>query len=345
MIPRFTLLIADTAGATLAEVADFGGWTLTENIDDGCTISFDTRGDSPAGIAIDELASDVLLYQDTTLIQRTRIVGVSQNWGPSGEDDVAVSAVCYRRLLKKAHVRSLLSYTATSQGAIIWDLVQHAQAATGGNLGITLVGTGPAILRDRTYEVGKNVFDAITELTQIINGATWEISPLLGLTVSTPASYGTNTMPIELGGIARSMSRPSSAQQFANAVIVSGDSDSTVPYIAASPTIGTDPRGRWEKFAGFGDITVQATLTEHGDGLLEESISPASTWTIECEPEQFFLVGNYTIGEFVTIAQPRSTVYPVGVPVPTITAQILARTISQSADGEVTVSVQAVEVP
>lgn len=343
-IPSFTLQIATTGGAVLAEVTDFGGWTLTENLDDGCSISFDTRGDSAAALNIDELASDVLLSQNTTLLHRMRIVGVSQTWGPSGEDDVAAQAVCYRRLLKKAHVRTVQTFAGVSQGTIVWDLIQHAQAATGGNLGITLNSAGPAVLRDRTYEAGKNIFDAISELTQVSNGLTWEISPTLALTVSQPSAYPTNTMPLEMGGIARSMSRPSSASQFANAVIVSGDAQTTVPYVAATAGIGTDPRGRWERFASFSDISIQATLVEQGDGLLEESISPASTWTIECEPEMYFLVGNHQVGEFVTIAQPRSTVYPSGVPVPTITAQILARTISLSADGEVSVSLQAVEV-
>jgi hypothetical protein len=343
-IPSFTLEIATAAGVRLAEVNDFTGWTLTENLDDGCSISFDTRGDSQAALNIDELASDVLLSQDTTLLHRMRIVGVSQTWGPSGEDDVAAQAVCYRRLLKKSHVRTIQTFAGISQGIIVWNLIQHAQSASGGNLGITLGSSGPAVLRDRTYEVGKNIFDAISELTQVINGLTWEISPTLVLTVSQPSAYPTNTMPLEMGGIARSMSRPSSAQQFANAVIVSGDAQTTVPYVAATAGVGTDPRGRWEKFVAFADISIQATLTDQGDGLLEESISPASTWTIDCEPEQYFLVGNYQIGEFVTIAQPRSTVYPIGTAVPTITAQILARTISLSADGEVSISLQAVEV-
>jgi hypothetical protein len=344
-LPRFTLQIANSAGAVLADVSDFTSWTLTQNLDDGCSITFDTRGDSAAGQNIDELATDVLLAQDLAIIERQRIVGVSQVWGPSGEDDVAVTTACYRRLLKKAHVRSPLTYSGITQGTIIWNLIQHAQAATGGNLGITLAAAGPAVTRDRTYEVGKNIFDAIVELTQVINGPTWDINSALQLTVSQAALYPTNLMPIELGNIARGMSRPSSAAQFGNAVVVTGDALLTTPVIQATAGVGTDPRGRWERYQAFGDVSVQNTLIEHADGLLEEANSPASVWQIECEPEAYFSVGNYAVGEFVTIAQPRSTVYPIGIAVPTITAQVLARTLSQSADGEITVSIQAVEVP
>lgn len=344
-LPSFTLQIASTAGAILADVSDYSSWTLTENIDDGCSITFDTRGDSAAASTIDELASDVLLAQGTSVIQRQRIVGVSQVWGPSGEDDVAVQAVCYRRLLKKSHVRSPLSFSGISQGVIIWDLIQHAQAALGGNLGITLASSGPATLRDRSYDIGKNIFDAITELTQIINGPTWDIDQLLRLTVSTPSAYATNLMPIELGTIARSMSRPSSAQQFGNAVIISGDSALTVPEIAEAGTLGADPRGRWERFQAFSDVTVQATLVEHASGLLEQALSPMSVWAIEAEPEAYFSVGNHQVGEFVSIAQPRSAVYPIGTAVPVVRAQILSRSISQSAAGEISVSLNAVESP
>lgn len=340
----FTLAIGPTTGP-VQQVTDFDAWSLDNNLDDGCSIAFSLRGNSVAAQLIDELVTDVWLYRGPNLYQRFRIVNVSQDWGPDGQDTVSVSAACYRRLLKARHVRSTLTYTATSQGDIVWGLIQHTQAATNGNLGITLGSAGPVVNRDREYLVGQNIFDAITEMTRIDNGLTWNVDPSLQLVISQPSAYPTIAMPCELGVVARRMSRPSSADKFGNAVIVTGDNMSTTPYLAEAPGLALDPRGRWEKFAALSQVKDQAQLTELGDGLLEEAISPVSIWRIEMEPSRYFADAEYQLGDIITVVQPRSTVYPIGTPAPTFQAQVISRNVTQDADGQTTVILTAVELP
>lgn len=340
----FTLAVGPSTGP-VQQVTDFDVWTLDNNLDDGCSISFTLRGNSVAALAIDELVTDVYLYRGPSLYQRFRIVAVSQAWGPDGTDSVSISGACYRRLLKARHVRTPLTYTGLSQGTIVWNLIQHAQAATSGNLGITLGTSGPAVLRNRSYLPGQNIFDAIIEFTKVNNGLTWDIDPLLQLNVSQPSAYPVIAMPCELGVVARSMSRPSSAEQFGNATITTGDSLVTAPYIAEAPGLPLDPRGRWEKFTSVGSVKGQAQLVELGDGLLEESISPVSVWSIEMEPTRYFADAEYVLGDIITIVQPRSTVYPVGVAAPTTPAQVIARNVSETADGATSVIITAVELP
>ncbi len=345
MAPYFSLAVGLPSTGPVQEVIDFGQWSLDNNLDDGCAISFDIRGNSVAAQAIDELATDVWLYRGSALYQRFRIVNTSQQWGPDGEDILTVSAACYRRLLKSRHVRSPLSYVATSQGTIAWNLVQHAQAATNGSLGITLGSAGPVVNRDRTYVVGQNIFDAIVEMTQIANGFTWNINASLQLEISQAALYPVATMPCELGVVARSMARPSSAERFGNVSIATGDSSSTTPVISEAAGLPTDTRGRWERLASLSAVKAQAQLVELGNGLLEQSISPVSTWRIEMEPTRYFADAEYQLGTIFTIVQPRSTVYPVGTPAPTVQAQVISRNVTQSADGALTVVITAVELP
>jgi hypothetical protein len=340
----FTLAIGPTSGP-VQQVTDFDSWQLDNNLDDGCSIQFSLRGNSVAAQLIDELATDVFLYRGSTLYQRFRVVAVSQDWGPDGDDVVAVSAACYRRILKSRHVRSVLSYSATSQGVIVWNLIQHAQAATNGNLGITLGSAGPVVARDREYLPGQNIFDAITEMTQIDNGLTWNIDPSLQLVISQPSLYPVIAMPCELGVVARRMSRPSSADKFGNVSIITGDSMTTTPYIAEAPGLALDPRGRWEKFRAISAVKEQSQLVELGDGLLEESISPVSIWRIEMEPSRYFADAEYVLGDIITVVQPRSTVYPVGSPAPTFQAQVISRNVSEDADGQTRVIITAVELP
>lgn len=346
MTALFSIAVGDpTLGAPEQEINSYEAWTLTNNLDEGCSLEVSLRGNSPAALLIDELATDLWLYREGTLIQRFRIVSVEQEWGPDGSDDVRLVGACYRRLLKKSHVRSVLTYSATSQGDIVWDLVQHAQAADGGNLGITLGSAGPSVPRDREYLVGTNIFDAITELSQIQGGIAWDIDENLQLIVTDQTSFPVQATPVQLGMTARRLLRPSSAEQFANAAIVLGNVEATTPVIVQTPGILTDPRGRYEKFVSVTQAVDQATLTETANGVIEESLSPLSTWQIEMEPTRYFYDAEYQIGDFVTLSVPRSTVYTIGTPGITVAVQVIAREITQTADGNLSVNVAAIEVP
>lgn len=341
----FTVAVGPAAGSRpVQEVTDFASWELDNNLDEGCSVTFGTRGVSPAALSISELDTDVWLYRGSTLVQRFRVVEVLQQWDADGNDVVQIGSVCYRRLLKARHVLSPLAFSGVSQGQIVFDLIEHTQSQTNGGLGITAEDLGPSILRDREYQIGQNIYDAIVELSLIDQGIAWDIDGTLGLIVGTQTGFPTRTQPIELGVNARQLERPSSAAQFGNVAVVVGNNEATVPEVVPAPGLGVDPRGRWERFASVTQSS-QADLVEFADGLVQAAISPVSTWTVEMEPDRYFLDSDYEVGDFVTLVVPRSTVYAVGVPAPRVRVQILSRNISQSADGEVRVIVTAVEAP
>jgi len=341
----FTLGVGPSSGTRpVQEVTDFDRWTLDNNLDDGCSISFTTRGDSVAASLIDELVTDIWLYRGPTLVQRFRVTSVEQMWNADGNDTVVIIGTCYRRLLRKSHVRSELVFTQIAQDQIILDLVNHAQAATGGNLGITAGILASNTLRDRIYPQGTNIFTAIVEFTQIDDGVEWNVSAALGLDVRDRLSLPLRSMPVQLGVTARMLSRPSSAQQFANAAIAIGNPENTDAVIAEDPNLATDPRGRWERFVSV-TADTQQEVTDLAVGLVEQSVSPLATWIIDMDPDRYFSDAEYDIGDQVSIVQPRSTVFAIGTPTPRVIAQIISRSISQTADGEVTVIITAIEVP
>lgn len=344
LIP-FSLAVGPATGTRpIQEVTDFVSWTLDNNLDDGCSISFSTRGDSIAASLIDELATDVWLYRAAALVQRFRVTSVEQEWGADGDDEARIVATCYRRLLKKSHVRTDLTFTGIAQDQIIFDLIQHAQAATGGSLGITAGSLTSGTLRDRIYPQGTNIFTAIVEFTQIDDGVEWDVNELLELNVRDRLSLPLQSMPVQLGVTARRLARPSSAEQFGNAAIAIGNPENTTAVIVEDPGLGTDPRGRWERFVSV-TADTQQEVQDLADGLIEQAVSPLSTWTIEMDPDRYFLDAEYEIGEQVTVIQPRSTVFAIGTPAPRLNAQVISRSITQTADGQVAVTVTAIEVP
>lgn len=332
-----------SGSAPSQELSVFESWTLSRNLDDGCSFSFVCPGDSLAGQTISELDTDVWLYKNGAPEQRFRILEVQQSWDADGRDDIQVTAVCYRRIFASRHVVSPLSYSSTSQGDIVWGLIQHAQAQTSGNLGITLGSAGPTVLRDRDYLPGANILEAITDLSKIENGITWDVDENLALQVSQADLYPLRVQPVILGVNAERITRPSGAALFGNVAIVSGDSQATSIVIEESIGLGADPRGRWERYSGLPSQTSNTALQEAADGLLSESQSPAVVWEIEVVPERFFLDSDYALGDFVTIVQPRSLVAVVGTPVLVVSAQVIAQSITVTADGDVSIFLSAIQ--
>lgn len=345
-MPVFSLTVGPSSlGSPNYELIDWSSWSIDENLDNGCSIRFEALGNSDAARSIDELATDAWLYQDGTAIGRFRLVKIDQTWGPSGEDTISCEGVCYRRMLGYRTVQSTLTYTGVSQGQIVWNLINHTQSQTNGNLGITLGTIGSTTARDREYLPGKNILEAITEFTKISGPLAWDITPAGLLNVYDPTSFSTVIQPIVLGVNARGLSRPSSADKFANASLVIGNTLSAGPIAGASATLATDSRGRWEKVFTVSNETDLGNLQEYADGLVDETLSPAATWRVDIEPSMYFDLAAYAIGDYVQLAQPRSTVYSVGVAAPTVTCQVIARTVAQDASGNVTVSLSLIEIP
>lgn len=333
----------------------FDRWEMTKNLDDGCTFAFSCPGDSLPGVEITELDTDIWLYLDGTLIERFRVLEVVQDWTYDGNNQIAVACCCYRRLLGSRYVNSALSYTGVSQGTIVWNLIQHTQGQTNGNLGITLGSAGPSVPRDRTYEIGASILDSIVELSQIAGGVVWRINANQQLIVTQiPTTYpAPNPQPVVLGANALSIRKPSGSALFANVAIVTGDSIATTPVVVGTAGLATDPRGRWEKFRGLPQEQIQANLTQQANGIVTTSQSPQIVYDFTLLPSRYFGDSNYDLGEVVSLVSP-GTVVPssanplvplLTVPATSVTCQVISQAISQSADGLVEVAMQAIVIP
>ena len=334
-----------TGTRPIQELSDFSQWDFNRNLDDGCSLRFTTTGTAEVSQFIDELATDVWVYLDGVLEQRFRITEINQTWDEDGQDTIDVSAICYRRIFSARHVRTPLSFIGTSQGAIVFDLVQHAQAATGGDYGITLGDSGPTILRDREYEPGQNILQAILDFTTIEDPLAWEINGDLELFITTPQSFPIRDVPIQLGFNASMLQRPSGTRNFGNVSVVVGDAEATVPVFEELPNLSTDPRGRWEILNAFPQIDRQDELQEQAEGILFETRSPLAQWTVTMDPARYFTDSKYEVGDFVRVVQPRSTVYTIGQSSPTVLTQVISIDVTQDADGDTQVKLAAIEVP
>lgn len=347
----YQIALGPATGSSPTQVLTaFESWTLERNLDDGCSLTFSIPGNSLPAILLEELETDLWLYWNGTLEQRFRILEIARQWDANGTSTFDVQAACYRRILRARHVASPLYYAGLSQGQIIWNLIQHTQAQTNGNLGITLGTSGPAIIRTRAYEIGTNILDAITDLGRMFDGPTWEIDELLRLNVSIASAYPSKPQPVQVGTNALTLRKPSGAASFANAVIVTGDTRLTTPVVDEATSIGTDPRGRWERYTSYPQEGLQTALIEQAEGLLEQSESPLIVYDFTLEPDRYFTDSHYGIGDYITIVEPpitvptnaNPTIAAYTVPGNRVAAQVLTERVVVSNSGNVDVSMTAI---
>lgn len=345
---RLTFSVGPAVGdAPTQQVTDFESATFKRNLVNGPEMSFDMPGSSPAALLTDGLATDVWVFKGGALWLRCRTLPVDQAWGDDGEDLASVTAVGYKRVVQARNIISgPPTFTGVDQGTILWNLIQHTQSQTGGNLGIGLGTVITGQVRDRLeYQIGDNFGKIMGELGDVINGVWWDIDAAKLLQAKLPAAFPTRTDPIIHGVNARSLKRQR-GKGFANVAGAIGSKTDTVVDWQVDAGVAADPRGRWEAFdSSHSTAILQARVVEYSTGLLADRLHPPSVWTIELDPFWYFDGGsNYAEGEFVNIVVPQSAVDEIGPPAADVMAQVTEVSIKLSGDGELGVSLAAVEV-
>lgn len=327
-------------------VTTFANLSFTDSLTAGPTLSMTIPGKSAAALVIDGLATDVWIYKKQVKKYRLRIMPVDQEWGENGEDDVLISTVGYRQVVEARHVVSgPPTFTGVDQGDIIWQLIQHTQAQTAGNLGITPGTILTGQLRDRNeYKIGDELGKIINDLGDVINGVWWGIDADKVLTVRLWSDFPTIAGSIVHGMNASKIRR--SRARFANAVGVQGADNVTIPVWRETSGILLDERGRWEAYdSSHSSVIDQLLVAQYADGDLEEASNPPSMWTAQIDPADYFDgASQFEAGDKCALVVPRSAVDESGAPSTEVVVQITDIQVATDDNNAVTVNVAAVEI-
>ncbi len=242
------------------ELASAYGRVLTLRIDAPSTAQFSLNGRSDEAAQIADLATDLVVYRDGVKVFRGRIAVAADDVNATSHT-TQFTATDYRGMCAYRKIGATgRTFTAVDQGQIAWTLISDSQAMTSGNWGIVDgIGQVSGTIRDRTYDPGKPLLEAITELGDVEGGFDWEISPDLSLDRWYPQRGVSNGVVLDYGGRVTGFSRLLSPGDFANFVIATG-SQETSPVTAAAAGLATDVRGRWEYSQAFTSIIEQSTL-------------------------------------------------------------------------------------
>lgn len=277
---RYTLACGPALGPPDRELTQWTSFTLTVNVDAATTLAIaGVPGSHPDAAALVELRTDVWVIRDGVPIFRGRLV--------SGDDDTdapcTFGAVDYRGVLARRLLRETQDFVQVEQADIAWALVAHAQAAPGGNYGITQGLRPTGRLRDRHYDEGEFVGNLLDNLSNVIDGFDYDVDTALRLNVWSPRRGVVLDEVLELGGALASLKRSRNTASFANAVRFSGGADTTTVF-ASDPAVATAPEGRWEVSYGLQDVILQETLVEKAAFALAEGQALRPSYTATFAP-------------------------------------------------------------
>lgn len=267
-------------------------------------VSFNIDGRGVQAPLIEELASDIhVMWQPGApgepptgpgqQLFRGR-VGATADDITETEHGMQVTALDYRAVLKRR--RTINTDTnvlaGIDQAEIAWTLIAQTQSHLAGDLGISKgVGfPGASVVRDRTYMAGDSIGERIQELSEVVDGFDWDITPVspsaLHLDVWFPQRGGNKGVVLELGGLVSKANRDVDPGEYANAIRVTGDDGAAAPPTPVERDVidpDTRPEGRWDAVFGESTIQTQAALNARADWLREESqvIRPAYSLTLK----------------------------------------------------------------
>lgn len=173
---------------------------------------------------------------EVALLRDDKVVFVGPLWEvnvSSNDSKVSFSASSLDSYFNYRRISADVTYT-DSYGNIAWLIMQASQAMPDGNLGIVrgqTVGAGaPSGTVKYTYREGKNIYNVLTELTDMSDGFDWEITPERVYNQIYPKINTRSRISLEYGGSVTNYSVQNMGGYAANDVLVQGP-DKTFAHV------------------------------------------------------------------------------------------------------------------
>lgn len=307
------IIITDLLGGQKA-FPDVYGLKLTRRINGACSVGFSVATDDHDAIELLIASRVVKYYRDGVL----RFAGRIGEPFVERTDYVACAAYDPFFYLTDRHVgagvmvpgngRDPLVFGSTDAGEIAWELI-----STHGDTNLAEGTIAPSVVRDRVYEGGKSIGEAIVQLTEVDDGFFFRIDAL----DDAAPNFATFNVLYPNSGTVSDQSRfefgPGTLDNLdedsleverflpVNRAIVLGGSGGgpDVPFAVVENAASQDEYGVFEKWLDLGDATDGVTLQQHG--LAE--LSPNPRVTIRCSALEGApaLFDDFDVGDLVRV--------------------------------------------
>lgn len=341
-----TWVLCDHAGQPVTEISNAAERRFVARRNQGRQAQITMSHDDAEAIRLLDLTGNgvpqLRYYRDGTLRLSAYLTSIDGQLSEDGQDQLtAIFKDPFGRMLGDGsetgrHLFAAVEFTAQDQGSIGWDLIDALNDDS--DTGIREGTIETTTTRDRSYEAGKNVGEALVQLTEVIGGFDFEILPLdptdedgkLGeYTVYAEQGedrddllwgFGKSTMA-NVQAVARTITQPVNRVR-----MVTGEGLVADEQDAASLA----KFGRWSRaLSAPTDVVVQATLDQQAEDRLRPTWVKVTAFTPDptIGPQPF---DDYWIGDTGRFRGMQGAFNEAFVP------RVEAVTIIENADGSET---------
>jgi len=302
----------------IGEITDARSRRLELTLNQPAKLTFTVDGRSPSATAVQELTTEMMAWSDGKLVFRGPVTA-SEDVVSEQSHALNITAVDYLGILIRRYLtaKTDLVYTQQDQDIIVADLLARAKTvasaggtsfAPGSQLPLAALTVNPdgtfrstysGQLRDRTYQGGASIGDAITSLAGVINGFDVDVRPAADTdgTDYLQVWFGARgiarpDLPLAYGTTVNSFTRSVQSTAYSNYVRVIGDNGGTegAPQLVADQwnadanDVGRIPVGLWMESDNESDVKIQSTLQAKADGNLATSGVLVPTYSLVLAP-------------------------------------------------------------
>lgn len=279
--------------------------TLTRRLSAASTCQVTVDANTEGAASIEVGAVRLRIWRNNVLRFAGPFVRTQDDADAGGASTVTADAEDAAGPMADAAILTRRSFTQVDQADIaqaLWDQWEVGHVRT-----IWPAYSPTGVLRDRTYEVGKPILEAVTELGQVDDGFWWFIDPddtrdtSCGRFVvrypdpgpfvpSARLEYGIGTRANVQSYQVETLPPVNVAIAFGSAT---GEGDSRLVSVITDQA-SVDAYGAWVKQDSYDTVTTQATLDQHAQGMIRPA--PRRTYSLTMSPEGPRLWDDFDIG-------------------------------------------------
>jgi hypothetical protein len=270
---EYRIIVKNSSGDNLGEFATFRNLKFGKKLNNYGQCTFDVPINDPTVASLIALRRNtVWIYRNDVLIwageQASRIGSLDDK----GDNWVTVYCYDWFEQLASRYTGSSKVFTGVDAGEIAWTLINDSQGLTDGDLGITEGTIEATQNRDRTY-YNQNIADAITNLSNVINGFDFEINNSRVFNVYTFIGVDrSDSIILEYGVNIKSIKITEDFSKPVNQAIILGDSGDPLDPLRVE-RVDAALRALYKLREGLSNestVSEPATLNDKGDAIIQK---------------------------------------------------------------------------
>lgn len=295
---KYNIKIFDENDNALGEVVSWFDLKYSRALNNFGKCDFSFSADDESMIPLISLRRYITkIYRDDSLVWAGEQVVNRGSLTPNSNNKASITSHEFLEQLAHRYTGAYRRFDGVDAGTIAWTLIDESQSLTNGDYGITEGTIEATKNRDRTYE-NKNILDAIIDLSKVIEGFDFELTPEkvfdvyeqkgIDRTTTTVFEYGTNIQEVS---VEENFGNPF------NSTIVVGEDN----RVERTNTTAASIYALRQSLLNATGVTDDDSLDDKGDANNRKFKAPLLSVSFSQVPDTIPAFGSIALGDIVKI--------------------------------------------